>query len=153
MATKQALMLVEEKKDPVMTMKGWIVGNGTALQHEAKGRIVAIATIARVVVEVAPNKQKSNKKAMRKIFGTLTRDPIMSKKKLLREGNLLRGPKEGDMVIAKEKMIVTKGLHRTKEAGVVDTRIAEGDEEVMKNLNVAPIEMMAMLIMSTLGTK
>lgn len=58
---------------------------------------MAIAMIARVVEEVAPNKNQGSKTTMRKTFGTLIKDPTMSRIKLLRGRSLLNGHKGVDM--------------------------------------------------------
>ena len=141
MEPKQCRTQAEGRIDRAMTMKGWIAQSGIDHPLEAKDRIVAIAMIAGVVEEVAPiniNKRKST--MMRTTSGTLTKGLTMSKMKLLKERNLLKNPKEGDMETAK-KMVTENKEEDMKNArevvieGVIEVVIElviEVDEEATK---------------------
>ena len=132
METKQCQTQAEEKIDRATTMKGWIVANGTSLRLEAK-RILAIAMIAGVVEEGVLSISKRNKTVTKKTAGTSTRDPTMSKKKLLKEESLLIELQEGVMVTEKKT--------RTKEVA----KIREEDVAAMMTKGAAEVAVVAMM--------
>lgn len=150
METKQGQMQAEERIDRAMTMKGWIAMNAIHQLLEAKDKIVAIAMIAGVVVEVAPNNTNKSRSIMtRMTSGTLTKGLTMSKTKLLNKRNLPIDLREEDMVTAKKK-VIDQLMKSLKEEDEVETEEhVEVIEVVVAMIEVAEEDTMITSEMTT----